>query len=360
MTLSCEGATELFLPPSTPSRGPGRRSPVFYNPAMAADRDLGVAFARALLPSEGEPRRGWEMTAATGVRGLRLFHETRAFASFTFTEANPDALAVLRDNVARFVGTRAVGADARKVPAEAPFDYVDLDPYGSPVAFVPTAIAAVRAGGVVAVTATDMMVLAGAQPAACLRRYGARPVRGRLGPEGGLRILLAHLAREARKVDRSIRPLLAYARDHYVRAYVEVQDGRGDLVPVDIIDPDRWTGPSVGDRGPYGPLWLGPLHDATLVGRMEVPDRVARASEVGRFLARLKEEVTVDRPFYYEANVLAQRLHLSAPPALGTVEDGLRRLGFRVARTHARPEAFRTDAPRADVEGLFRRLARAA
>jgi len=360
LTLSREGATELLLPPHGSSRGPGRKSPVFYNPAMAADRDLGVAFIRALVPSPGAPRSGWEMTAATGVRGLRLVHETSVFGSFAFTEANPDALAVLRENVARFPGTRAIGGDAREVPSGAPFDYVDLDPYGSPAPFVPAAIASVGAGGVAAVTATDMMVLAGAQPAACLRRYGARPVRGRLGPEGGLRILLAYLAREARKVDRSIRPLLAYARDHYVRAYVEVQAGREDLVPVDIIDPERWTGPSVGDRGPYGPLWLGPLHDAGLVARMKVPDGAARPHDVDRFLARLQEEVRVDRPFYFEANVLAHRLHLSEPPGLSAVEAGLRHLGFRVARTHARPEAFRTDAPRAEVEELFRRLARAA
>ena len=333
---------------------------MFYNPAMAADRDLAVAFAHALVPASGGQRTGWEMTAATGVRGLRLFHETTAFGSFTFSETNPDALAVLRENVARYPGTLVLSGDARELPPGAPFDYVDLDPYGSPTPFVPTAMTAVRAAGVVAVTATDMMVLAGAQPAVCLRRYGARPVRGRLGPEGGLRVLLAYLARQARQVDRSIRPLLAYARDHYVRAYVEVRDGRDDLVPVDIIDPERWTGPSVGDRGPYGPLWLGPLHDAGLVARMNVPDHAARVSDVERFLVRLREEATVDRPFYFEANVLAHRLHLSAPPALSTVEDGLRRLGFRVARTPARPEAFRTDAPRVEVEELFRRLARAA
>ena len=360
MTLSREGATELFLPPRPPSRGPGRRSPVFYNPAMAADRDVGVAFARALRPPHDRSWTGWEMTAATGVRGLRLLHETGVFGAFTFTEANPEALAVLRENVARFPGTRAVGADAREVVAGAPFDYVDLDPYGSPAPFVPTALASVRSGGVVAVTATDMMVLAGAQPAACLRRYGARPVRGRLGPEGGLRILLAYLSREARRIDRSIRPRLAYARDHYVRAYVELREGREDLVPVDIIDPERWTGPWVGDRGPYGPMWLGPLYEAGLVARMQVPDRASQPSEVERFLVRLREEASVDRPFYFEANVLAHRLHLSAPPGLSAVEDGLRALGFRVARTNARPGAFRTDAPRTEVEALFRRLARPA
>jgi len=330
---------------------------VFYNPAMAGDRDLGVAFARALPPGPIRRRTGWEMTSATGVRGLRLLHETDAFEAFCFTEANPDAFRVLRENVARFPGASAVEADAREAPPGAPFDYVDLDPYGSPAPFLGTALASVRPGGLVAVTATDMMVLAGAQPAACLRRYGARPVRGRLGPEGGLRILLAQIAKIAEERDRSIRPLLAYSRDHYVRAYAEVGTGATTPAPVGEIDPGQWTGPWVGDRGPYGPLWLGPLFDPELVGRMELPPGAARPTEVDRFVARLKEEVPVDRPFYFETNVLAAQLHLSSPPSLRAVAEGLRELGYGVARTHARPEGFRTDAPRSEVEELVRRLA---
>jgi len=327
---------------------------------MAGDRDLGVAVVRALDPGVPGGRTGWEMTSATGVRGLRLLHESGAFRAFTFTEANPDAVRVLRENVARFPGAEAREGDARAVPPGAPFDYVDLDPYGSPSPFVPTAIAAVRSGGVLAVTATDMMVLAGAQPAACLHRYGARPVRGRLGPEGGLRILLAFLAGAAAVNGRSIRPLLAYERDHYVRAYVEVADRTDAPAPVGIIDPATWTGPWVGDRGPYGPLWLGPLFDVPLVERLALPASAARAVEVERFVARLKEEVAVDRPFYFESNALAAQLGLSAPPSLEAIRTGLNGLGFRVARTHARPEGFRTDAPRAAVEALARRLAGAA
>ena len=326
---------------------------MFYNPAMAADRDLGVAFARARTVPTSAPRTGWEMTAATGVRGLRLLHEADVFGNFLFTEANPEAFGVLSENARRFPGAVAVGTDAHPVPPEAPFDYVDLDPYGSPASFVRTALSSVRPHGVVAVTATDMMVLAGAQPAACRRRYGARPVRGRLGPEGGLRILLAYLAREAASMNRSIRPLLAYARDHHVRVYAEVLEGSPDP-PVGEVDPSSWEGPFLGEPGPFGPLWLGPLFDAETVTRLEVPTTAARPETVAQFLTRVKDEVAVDRPFYYEPNRLAARLRLAEPPSLRDIAQVLRSAGFRVARTHARPEAFRTDAPRAEVERLLR------
>jgi len=326
---------------------------------MAGDRDLAVAVVRALPPGPSGGRTGWEMTAATGVRGLRLLAESGAFSRFTFTEANPEAFRVLRENVARFSNATALPGDSRAAPDGSPFDYVDLDPYGSPAPFVETAVRTVGLGGVLAVTATDMMVLAGAQPSACGRRYGARPVRGRLGPEGGLRILLAYLARSAESAGRSVRPLLGYARDHYVRAYLEVQGPATSPSPIGAIDPRTWTGPWVGDQGPYGPLWLGPLFDPEIVGRLAPPEGAARPDETARFVRRLQEEVGADFPFYFEANVLASRLGLAEPPGLEAVLRGLRSAGYRAARTHARPEGFRTDAPRTEVEELVRDLAEA-
>jgi tRNA (guanine26-N2/guanine27-N2)-dimethyltransferase len=328
---------------------------------MAGDRDLGVAAAAAWSLRGGSGRSGWEVAAATGARGLRIFHESGAFERFTLTEANSDAARVLAQNAARYPGAVVECRDGRAPPDGGPFDYVDIDPYGTPTPFVPAAFAALRGGGVLAVTATDMMVLAGVQKGACERRYGARPIRGRLGPEGGLRILIAYLAREARSGGRAVRPLLAYTRDHHVRVYVEVTrapDGP-PADPVATIDPETWLGPYLGDRGPYGPLWLGPLFDAAFVRSMVAPAEAARREETIRFLGRLREETDADRPFYFESNRLAGDLSLRTPPGLHSLIESLQSQGFRAARTHARPEGFRTDAPRAVVEATARTLAEA-
>jgi tRNA (guanine26-N2/guanine27-N2)-dimethyltransferase len=319
---------------------------------MAGDRDIGVAFALAWSSRVGPARSGWEVAAATGVRGLRLFHESSAFAEFLLTEANPSAAEVLARNVARYPGASAALGDGREAPARGRYDLVEVDPYGSPAEFLPAAFAAVRPGGVLAVTATDMMVLAGVQKGVCERRYGAVPVRGRLGPEGGLRILLAYLAREARARDRSMRPLLAYARDHHVRAYVEVGPRSVAEPPVGTVDPSSWPGPRLGDRGPYGPLWLGPMFDLELVRSLRVPPGCARPEETAGFLERLSEEVGTDVPFYYESNRLARVLSLASPPSLAALFEGLRSRGYRAARTHARAEGFRSDAPRDVVESV--------
>ncbi len=323
---------------------------------MATDRDLAVAVVRAARSMGTLLASGWEMTSATGVRGLRIVTEAGPFERFVLTESHPEAAAVLRRNAAGRPEVVVREGDARVVIESDRFDYVDLDPYGSPVPFVPAAIASVRPGGLLAVTATDMMVLAGAQPAACLRRYGAVPVRGRLGPEGGLRILLAYLAREARRAGRGVRPLLAYVRDHHVRAYLSVRAEPPGTEPVGLLDPARWNGPPLGERGPYGPFWLGPLFSSALVGALRAPPGLERPTEVAAWIGRMREECEVDVPFYFEANSLAGALHLVAPPSLSRLFEELRNRGYRAVRSHARPAAFRTDAPRSVVEQAARAL----
>ena len=356
-----EGDTELWLPPTGSSRGPARRRAIFYNPAMALDRDLNVAFARVAERRGCPAWDAWEMLGATGVRGLRLVHETEAIGSLVITERDPEALVVLRRNAASVDPDRVtiVAGDATSVPPGAPFDYVDLDPYGSPIPFLPALFQALTDGAIAAVTATDMMVLAGVTAGACPRIYGARPVRGRLAPESGLRILLAFLDREARARGFGIHPLLSYVQGHHVRTYIAIDHSEfGRTSPVGTIDPATWEGPWIAGNGPFGPMWLGPLGDPEWVRRLRPPPVAACPKETAAFIARLIEESEVDRPFYYEPNGLARRVGRTEPSSVDALLAALRARGARAARGHPRAAAIRTDAPRAIVEEVARNLDR--
>jgi tRNA (guanine26-N2/guanine27-N2)-dimethyltransferase len=326
---------------------------------MAADRDIGVALALAL----GRPARsarGWEMLAATGVRGLRVLNESSLLGSLLLTEIDPRAFEVLQANASRYrgLGARAELGDARSAPPGGPFDYIDLDPYGSPEPFLAAALDALAPGGLLAVTATDMRVLAGAERGACERRYSARPVRGRLGPEGGLRILLAWIARAAAERSWSVRPVAAYVRDHHVRAFLRLGPP-AEAPPVGTIEPATFEGPRLRGDGPYGPMWLGPLFEPGTMAALATPPTCEHPVESGRFLDRLKEEAGVDAPFYYEPNELARDLGMAEPPPVAGLLQELHRLGWAAARTHARPAGIRTPAPRTVVEGCARDLAEA-
>jgi tRNA G26 N,N-dimethylase Trm1 len=102
------------------------------------------------------------------------------------------------------------------------FDVVDLDPYGSASPFLDAAVQAVSDGGMLAVTCTDMAVLAGNNNEQCRAKYGSMPVRARHCHEQALRIVLASIETHANRYRRTIRPLLCISVDFYVRLFVTV------------------------------------------------------------------------------------------------------------------------------------------
>lgn len=56
------------------------------------------------------------------------------------------------------------------------FDVIDLDPYGTAVPFLESAINALADGGLLAVTFTDMAVLCARNPHVCFYKYGSAPL----------------------------------------------------------------------------------------------------------------------------------------------------------------------------------------
>jgi tRNA (guanine26-N2/guanine27-N2)-dimethyltransferase len=56
------------------------------------------------------------------------------------------------------------------------FDVVDLDPYGTAVPFLESAISCIADGGLLAVTCTDMAVLCARNPHVCFYKYGGAPL----------------------------------------------------------------------------------------------------------------------------------------------------------------------------------------
>jgi tRNA (guanine26-N2/guanine27-N2)-dimethyltransferase len=326
---------------------------------MELDRDIAVAVARARTDDRAT-RRGWEMLSATGVRGLRMLHEGAGFGLLVLSERDRRALRVLEANATslRSEGAAVVRCDARRPIARRQFDYVDVDPFGSPAPFVEAAVAALTDEGLLAVTATDLPVLAGANRAACERRYGAVPLHGRLGPEGGVRILLAYLATAARRSGRRLVPRLAYVLGHHLRCYVSLT--RTDPEPKDPVGAlgrSEWEGPRLPSGTTFGPLWLGPLFDPEFVDRLTVPPTVAHPRELDRLLQRWKAEARVPTVLFYEPNEIAGALGLPSPPGLTRLVRALQDAGYTAARSHVRPSAFRTTAPRSVVESTARAVA---
>jgi len=73
------------------------------------------------------------------------------------------------------------------------FDVVDLDPYGTAVPFLESAIQAIADGGLLAVTCTDMAVLCARTPQVCFYKYGGAPLSKSYCHEVRIHSLKRHL-----------------------------------------------------------------------------------------------------------------------------------------------------------------------
>lgn len=103
------------------------------------------------------------------------------------------------------------------------FDVVDLDPYGTAAPFLDAGVQCVSDGGLLAVTCTDLAVLAGHNyPEKCFANYGGVGCKAEYGHEVALRLVLHAISTSASRYGRYIQPLLSLSIDFYVRVFVRV------------------------------------------------------------------------------------------------------------------------------------------
>lgn len=356
-----EGTTELLVPEEFCRSGPGRKTgQVFYNRQMEFGRDVSVMFGREVFE---EGQRILDGLAASGARGLRLANECGVRADFEMNDKDLRAAVLMKQNAdLNSLGHVTVHCrDLRGLLADEQFDYIDIDPFGTPVDFIDAAVQSVRNGGVIAVTATDTAPLYGTYPKTCWRRYGALSSRSPFAHETGLRILIGFVIREAAKHDRAAEPILCYHADHYFRCHLRIRNGaaRADAAIKKLgfssfgrTDLSR----SVHDarEGPKdaGPLWTGQLLSKDLMKKMKATGDLGTAPRCSKMLEVWREEAGME-PLYYGMDELSRKTKLAPPKLVEFVkylEDG----GAKASRTHLDPKGFRTDLEASDLLDRYR------
>jgi tRNA (guanine26-N2/guanine27-N2)-dimethyltransferase len=383
-----EGAARLLVPKLDGAEGEPldhvrSRAAVFYNPAMRLNRNTAVLVLAAQGEALGRPPEACEPMCGSGVRGIRLVLEAGA-GRVILGDLNPSAVRLAEENARRNhvsdrVRVRVMDANILMNLHSSPMnrlDYVDLDPYGSPAQFLDSAVRCTRSGGVVALTATDMAPLCGVNPAACLRKYGGRPLRASYTHEIALRLVMGSLARAAAVHEMGAKPLFGYYADHYVRAYMRLEQGAklADAALAEtgyILHCPRCLR-RVPVKGPYlktprtceacgggmvvgGPMWLGETVDVSFLDRMLVKAAslgVAWEPRLEGLLNTLRGEVGLP-PTFYSLDELCSRLGMPSLP-LDLALERLRGAGFRASRTHFDEHGLRTDAGVGDLENLLK------
>ena len=200
---------------------------VFYNPKMVINRDSSIQFIKSYA-KKSNPLRVALPLAGSGVRGVRFLVEIPDYiAELSFNDL--DKLSVLKiienlelNHIRDFNKFKLFRQEAQTFLLESKgFDYIDLDPFGSPNPFLDSACQRLARDGILAITATDTAPLCGSYPKVCLRDYDAMPINNELMHIAGLRILIRKAQLVASQYDKALIPMYSFSKDHYFRLYLK-------------------------------------------------------------------------------------------------------------------------------------------
>ncbi len=354
-----EGSTALTVPGNNRDKGPGTRQGVFYNPAMRTNRDITVLFGMA------EAKEGWtylDALGGTGAKGIRLANECGKDIGVRVNDQNRDAYSVIKKNIAanNLKNAEASNLEYNALLSDCGFDWIDIDPFGSPVKFLDLAARRTSRNGIISITATDTAPLCGTKPDTCLRRYLAMPLNDRVCHEFGLRILVGNAVRRAAVFDYGLEPVLAYYHGHYFRAYLRkrkgVQVANAALGEIGFVRWDGSQGYSAVKQQPVdgkyaGPLWTGKLWETATVKRMLKACDDTFHRDTKNILESLLSELQ-QPPFHYHIDDMASRTG-TRPLRTDELVASLREAGFGASGVHYSRKGVKTDAGLPELAEMF-------
>ena len=380
-----EGDTEVLIPRAKASGK--ERAPVFFNPAMEENRSIGVCALEAYQTTSQRELSICDPLTGTGIRGIRYAREVPKTRRVVINDANPMAVELARRNVElnRLRGTVEVYAEesnnllSRFATRGQRLDVIDLDPFGSPAPFIESAIRATKAGGLIAMTATDTAALNGVYPKACLRKYGSKPLRVEYGPEVGVRILAASLCSCAARHGFGIKVKLSHSTRHYLRIYATTEKGLkaadesvsnlGYLLHCfncayrevrygHVLESQRC--PNCGAAlSAGGPIWLGKIFEKRFC-QMTMENLKRRSWKTKEEISQILGTIMIEAdgpPTYFEVDKISEKLRISSISVRRIIE-ALRSRGYFASRTHFSQKGLRTDAPIRALEETMTALAR--
>ncbi|MGB9914842.1 MAG: tRNA (guanine(10)-N(2))-dimethyltransferase [Candidatus Bathyarchaeales archaeon] len=385
-----EGKVKVLVPKLSafikqPSDYAPSKAPVFYNPIMELNRDIAILAFQAYQRMVNREIILCEPLAGTGIRGIRFAAEIQGAKRVLISDVSERAAEFARYNACLNGLQERVTVqhgDANRLLSEhaAPqrrFDAVDVDPFGSPVPYLDSAIRALRDNGLLAVTATDLAPLCGVHPKACARKYGGKPLRTEYCHELAVRLLAGCIAAVAAKHDIGIRVLFSHSTDHYIRVYAQIAYGakNADAAVKSLgyilhcfncfhreaaksLFAKSVECPECGSKMDYaGPLWLKNIFDkgfCELMTKENMYRTLRNSLKIAKMLSTAKEEAEAPTT-YYVLDKISDKLALPVP-AVNAVLQVLRDNGFTAVPTHFNSRGIRTDAPALVVQKLVQRL----
>ncbi len=368
-----EGQVTFLSPPI--QKVPTTGMSVFYNPKSELNRDVTISVIQAFLTHYGITNaRVCTPLAGTGVRAVRIAKEVDGIKCIVAGDSNPIAVELIKRNselneVSEIIEVHHSDANlllTQHHRRTQRFDVIDIDPFGSPRIFFAAAIGAMKPRSLLCLTATDLPVLVGIRPKACMKRYAATPARTEYGHELAIRLLLGCAIREAASQNIGLEPLLTIYVDHYVRIFCVASKGDeaawtaisqlGHLFHCDecgsrrLVNTLQSFSPSCPNCNSTriqraGPLWANHLGSRDFIDKTlrEITHKpLGTKRRLTRLIKCLLEELD-GPPTYFDLHKLCDKLEIPIP-SFNDVVRILRAKGQFCSRTHFSPYAIRTSA----------------
>jgi tRNA (guanine26-N2/guanine27-N2)-dimethyltransferase len=384
-----EGKVQVLVPRLeaygvVPSDYAPSKAPVFYNPVMEFNRDLTVLAFQAYQRMVNREISICDPLTSQGIRGVRFAAEISGVEKVLEGDINERAFRLAKHNV-KLNGLEDVVSVEHKdancllschASPKKRFDIVDIDPFGTPVPYLGSALRAIRNKGLLALTATDLAPLCGVHAKACLRKYGGRPLRTEYCHELAVRLLAGCTATLAAKHDMGINVVFSHSSEHYIRVYSQLAYGAKKAdeslknlgyilhcynclhreVTSNPFDKKIEQCPECGSKMDYaGPLWIGSIVDKGFCHQMLEENRLVafkNTAKITKLLTLTRDEAEASIT-YYVLDKLSGKLNLPSPPVQAFM-DALRNSGFRTVPTHFNPRGIKTDASALNMHKLLR------
>jgi len=354
--------------------------PVFYNPVMKLNRDITILLLNSIDKKDMQVALP---LAATGIRGVRFLLELKKskIKKIFLNDNNNDAVKLIKSNLklnkiksGRKVNISNLDANLFILNSKG-FDYIDIDPFGSPNFLLDNAVKRLGRDGILAVTATDTGALCGSYKNACLRKYSGKPLRNEFCHEIGLRILISKVQSIGAQYDKALTPIFSYSKEHYFRVFFKCIKGKkkvdelmkniGYIVyckkclfrkNVDNIFNDEKC-PLCKSKLDYaGKLWLGQLWDKKLVNNMCKNIKNLEDKELVKLLEIIKKESKISSVGFYDLAKVVKHNKLRNVPKKDLLINEIKKAGFKAAETHIRPNSIRSNIELKELIKLIKKI----
>ncbi len=226
---------------------------VFYNPLMRENRELSILMLKYYFKTTKNKHIKLAFPlSSSAIRPLRFLNEhyntileslkQNKKIYFYINDLNKNALEIAKKNLELI---KQKNNNVKKILEEKnfiikffneeanvfllknkDFDYIEIDPFGSPNFFLNNAIVSLKHKGILSVTATDTAAFTGTYPKTTLRKYNVFVKKTPIMHYTALKILYSHILKLTSNYDYTIKPLLSYYDLHFIKIFLQLEKNK--------------------------------------------------------------------------------------------------------------------------------------